>query len=132
MPSIIHFEIHAENVERAIRFYTDTFGWKIEKWEGPAEAPDYYLITTKAEGEAGINGGLLEREGPSPKGDEPVRAFVCTIDVDSVDEYMKKIESNGGKVTTDKMAVTGMGWMCYANDPEGNLFGIMENDQMAA
>ena len=132
MPSIIHFEIHVDNAQRAIRFYRDTFDWKIEKWDGPAQAPDYYLITTKAEGEPGINGGLLEREGIFPKGNEPIRAFVCTIDVDSIDNYMEKIEANGGKVTTSKMPITGMGWMCYADDTEGNVFGIMESDERAA
>lgn len=131
MHSIIHFEIHADDIERAMTFYVKTFDWKIQKWEGPTEAPDYYLITTKKEGEPGINGGLMQREGISPKGDEPIRSFVCTIAVDSLDSCMEDVKMNGGKITTPKMPVMGMGWMCYAEDTEGNKFGIMESDEMA-
>ncbi|MGZ7109599.1 MAG: VOC family protein, partial [Methanobacterium sp.] len=30
MSKVIHFEIPAEDPERAIKFYEDVFGWKIE------------------------------------------------------------------------------------------------------
>ena len=132
MPSIMHFEIHADDIERAKTFYMKTFDWMFQKWEeGPEKTPDYYLVTTKKEGEPGINGGLMKREGAAPRGDETIRAFVCTLIVDSIDDYMKKIESNGGKLTTPKMPVMGVGWLCYAEDTEKNLFGIMQNDETA-
>ena len=31
MPTLVHFEIPADDVERSRKFYTDLFGWKIEK-----------------------------------------------------------------------------------------------------
>ena len=34
MPTIVHFEIPADDVERSKKFYGDLFGWKIEKWPG--------------------------------------------------------------------------------------------------
>ena len=35
MPRVVHFEIPAENPERAAKFYKEVFDWKIEKWQGP-------------------------------------------------------------------------------------------------
>lgn len=43
MSRAIHFDLSADNPERAARFYSGVFGWKIEKWQGPS---DYWLINT--------------------------------------------------------------------------------------
>lgn len=121
MPRVTHFEIEAEKPERAIKFYEKVFGWKIEKWKGPIE---YWLITTGKEDEPGIDGGLSKRtEGEPPT--------VNTIDVPSVDEYVKKVEGNGGSIVRPKIAIPGVGWMAYFKDTEGNLFGMMERDDSA-
>jgi predicted enzyme related to lactoylglutathione lyase len=130
MPRIIHFEIRADDLLRAAHFYRETFGWKIEKWEGPEGGPEYYSIYARDNGE-GIDGGLMPRENPMPQDKEAVSGFVCTIGVESIDEYRGKIETNGGRLITPKMAVTGIGWMCYAEDTEKNVFGIMQNDETA-
>lgn len=121
MPRVVHFEIDAEKPERAIKFYEKVFGWKIEKWKGPIE---YWLITTGKEDEPGIDGGLSRRTEAEP-------SIVNTVDVSSVDEYVKKVEGNGGSIVRPKMAVPGVGWMAYFKDPEGNLFGMMEEDSSA-
>ena len=121
MPRVVHFEIDAEKPERAIRFYEKVFGWKIEKWNGPVE---YWLIMTGNEKEPGIDGGLGKRTEAEP-------STVNTIDVPSVDEYVKKIEKNGGSILRSKMAVPGVGWMAYFKDPEGNFWGIMQTDKNA-
>jgi len=121
MPRVVHFEIDAKKPERAIGFYKKVFGWKIEKWEGPM---DYWLIMTGKEKEPGIDGGLSKRTEAEP-------STVNTIDVLSVDQYVKKIESNGGKIIRPKMAVPGVGWMAYFKDTEGNVWGIMETDETA-
>lgn len=121
MPRVVHFEIDAEKPERAIKFYEKVFGWEVEKWKGPIE---YWLITTGKEDEPGIDGGLSRRTEAEP-------SIVNTIDVPSVDEYVKKVESNGGSIVRPKMAVPGVGWMAYFKDPEGNLFGMMEEDSSA-
>ncbi len=34
MPTIVHFEIPADDVDRAKKFYSDLFGWKMERWPG--------------------------------------------------------------------------------------------------
>ncbi|MGD2249054.1 MAG: VOC family protein [Candidatus Methanofastidiosia archaeon] len=118
---VIHFEIPADNPEKASKFYQDVFGWTIEKWEGPI---DYWIITTGPEGEPGIDGGLMKREGSQT-------GMVNTIGVPSVDEFTEKIEKAGGQVVAPKMAVPGVGYMAYCQDTEGNTFGIMEMDENA-
>jgi predicted enzyme related to lactoylglutathione lyase len=121
MPRVVHFEIDAKKPERAVKFYEKVFGWKIKKWEGPVE---YYLISTGKETEPGIDGGLSRRTESEP-------STVNTIDVSSVDEFIKKVEANGGKIIRPKRAVIGVGYMAYFEDPEGNVFGIMESDESA-
>ena len=121
MPRVVHFEIDAKKPDRAIKFYEKVFSWKIKKWEGPVE---YYLITTGKESEPGIDGGLSRRTEPEP-------STVNTIDVPSVDEFIKRVEASGGTIIRPKMAVPGVGYMAYFKDPEGNIFGMMENDESA-
>ncbi len=121
MPRVNHFEISANNPNSAIKFYEKVFNWKIVKWEGPVE---YWLITTGEEDEPGIDGGLSRRTEHEPN-------TVNTVEVTNIDEYIKKIEDNGGKITSPKHPVPGVGWMAYFKDPEGNMFGIMELDESA-
>ena len=120
MPRVVHFEINADDGERAVQFYTNVFGWKVEKWNGPV---DYWLLTT-GKGEPGIDGAVTPRQ-------DPPEATVNTIDVDSVDEYMAKINQYGGTILVPKMAVPGVGWMAYCKDTEGNTFGLMQADPNA-
>jgi predicted enzyme related to lactoylglutathione lyase len=137
MNRVIHFEIHAGNPVKIAKFYADVFGWEIKEWEmlGGPPPPEkrYWFVVTAPEGskEMGINGGMVVRRGPAPKGGEPVSAFVCTINVPSVDEWLKKISASGGKTTLPKMAIPGMAWLAYCADPEGNIFGIFEEDKNA-
>ena len=127
MPRVVHFEIHAEEPERAVAFYQQVFGWEISKWAGPHE---YWLIKTGPDGQLGINGGLMRRRG-SIDG-TAVIAYVCTIDVPSVDEYAARITGHAGTVVVPKMPIPGIGWLVYAKDTEGNIFGIMQPDSAAA
>jgi predicted enzyme related to lactoylglutathione lyase len=126
MPRVVHFEIHADEPERAVRFYTQLFGWEITKWAGPQ---DYWLIKTGPDGQPGINGGLLKRHGVIDG--TAVIAYVCTVDVPSVDEYTRKITAGGGSIALPKMPIPGVGWLAYGKDTEGNIFGIMQMDAQA-
>ena len=126
MPRVVHFEIHAENPKRAAKFYTDSFGWKIQKWNGPVE---YWMVMTGEPGQPGINGGLMRRHG-TVTGDSVI-AFVCTLDVPSVDDYVKKVMAAGGTIVMPKSAVPGVGWIAYGKDTEGNIFGLMQEDPNA-
>lgn len=121
MPRIIHFDIPADDPSRAQKFYQDVFGWKFDKWNG---AMEYWMAKTGDEKQPGINGGLAKRM-PGQTG------MTNTIDVPSVDEFAKKIESKGGKVIVPKMAIPGVGYFAQCLDTEGNCFGIIQMDQNA-
>jgi uncharacterized protein len=129
MPRVIHFEIHAESPERAIGFYKQMFGWEFNKWNGPV---DYWTIKTGPDGQPGINGGMIKRQGPSPTEGQAVNAYVCTVDVPAIDEYVQKVTSTGGTIALPKMSIPGIGWLAYVKDTEGNIFGMMQPDPKAA
>ena len=135
MSRVMHFEIQASDVERITKFYKGVFGWEINEWILPnvemADENRYWLVTTGSEDEAGINGGMLIRQGEKPKDGQPVNAFVCIIDTASIDKTLENVRKFGGEVTVDKMPVFGMGWSAYCTDPDGNIFGLMEDDEKA-
>lgn len=120
MPRVIHFELPADNPDRAVRFYEQALGWKIEKWDGPE---DYWLVATGDPSQEGINGAITRRSA-FPVG--------CnTVGVDSVDEYVRRVVAAGGEVAMPKMAVPGVGYLAYCKDTEGTLFGMMQSDPNA-
>ena len=130
MPTIVHFEIPADDVERAKKFYSDLFGWKMEKWpgaDGSSSNMEYWIISTIDDkgNKAAIGGGMMKRQG------QHHQHITNFIDVSSVDEYSSKIEKLGGKVVVSKMAVPGMGYFAVCHDTENNSFGIWESNESA-
>lgn len=120
--TVIHFEIPAENVKKLTEFYSKLFGWRIERMPGPTEYFGIETVPINAKGELarpGVNGGIMKRQSAEHK---PVNY----IAVESVDEYMNKIEKLGGRITVPKMEVPGIGWWALALDPDGNQFAIMQ------
>ena len=126
MSRVIHFEIHAENPERAITFYESMFGWKFNKWDGPI---DYWVIVTGPKEVPGIDGGLIRRQGTIDG--TAVIAYVCTVDVKNVDTEAERVLAAGGQVVVPKMAIPGVGYLVYCKDTEGNIFGMMHADRAA-
>ncbi|MFX1281178.1 MAG: VOC family protein [Promethearchaeota archaeon] len=120
MPKIAHFEINADDVERAKKFYEKTFEWEIEKWEGG----EYWVIKAGDDDEDGINGGLQKREDP----EDQVHNYIT---VKSVEESKTKIEENGGVIVSPKITVPGVGYFYMFKDSEGNKLGIMQEDEKA-
>lgn len=129
MPNrVVHFEIQADDIDRAIKFYTDVFGWQFPKW-----MDNYWGVMTaeKDSVEPGINGGLLKRPANTPPMECGTNAYTCTVVVDNFDEIAAKIEKVGGKVAMPKMAIMNMAWQGYFLDTEGNVFGIHQPDPNA-
>jgi uncharacterized protein len=139
MGRVVHFEIGADDPERAIKFYQEVFGWEIKKWDGPLE---YWLVMTGPKDEPGIDGAIMKRNHlkelfPTTKlkkmDNQTLNRFMpkgsCTINtisVDNAEETLVKIQKAGGKQTTDLETVQGVGRFCYCEDTEGNSFGIMQ------
>ena len=129
MPRVVHFEIHASDPDRTIRFYSELFGWQFQAWGPPGT---YWLLKTGEEGQPGIDGGLVPRRGGAPVEGQPVSAFVCTVDVESAAKSLAKALSLGGSEALPVMPIPGVGWLAYAKDPDGTIFGMMQNDPSAA
>jgi predicted enzyme related to lactoylglutathione lyase len=122
MPTLVHFDIPADDLKRAKQFYEALFGWKIVQPPGPI--PYYLIETTDLEGKPGVGGGMGQRQGP----DERITQF---IGVDSVDRYLARVEKLGGKIVAPKMPVPGWGYLAVCLDTEQNLFGLWEENKDA-
>ncbi|HEU0050861.1 MAG TPA: VOC family protein [Patescibacteria group bacterium] len=123
MNRIIHFEIQADNIERAKTFYKNVLGWKIEPMMKSDEGGmDYWGIETGNRSEPGINGGMYER----PKEGEKFYLFDCTVEVPDLDKAIEAVKANGGSITREKSEIPGVGWFASAKDTEGNRFGLMQ------
>ncbi len=117
MPKIVHFEIPADDPQRASAFYRDALGWEISRF---GDEP-YWLVRAGEDDEPGANGALVAR------GDLH-RAPVLIAGVTDLDEVLRRVESCGGKVVQGKLPVPGIGWSAYALDPEGNTIGLFQPD----
>ena len=127
MPTIAHFEIPSDNLERTKKFYTELFGWKMEKMPGTDQREYWtFFTTTNDRGSSSggdelrmVSGGMMERQMPQ----EPIMIY---IGVDSVTEYSNKVERLGGKVIKQKTEVPGYGWFAICTDTENNGFALWE------
>jgi predicted enzyme related to lactoylglutathione lyase len=118
--SIVWFEIPADNVERARKFYGALFSWKIEKLPGMT---DYWHIDTGG-GDDTPDGGLMARKHPQ----QPITSY---INVESVTQFAAKVEKLGGKVCAPKTAVPQMGYFAVCQDTENNTFALWERNENA-
>lgn len=129
MPNrVVHFEIHAKDLDKMQAFYHRVFGWEIN--DMGEKMGNYRMVITgkdkKGEKWPGINGGITPRKGGLPSEDQPVNAFVCTITIDNLDTYLEKVKKAGGSIALDKMDVPGVGLLAYCKDIEGNTFGMLQ------
>jgi uncharacterized protein len=127
MPTVQFFEIPADNLDRAKKFYSDLFGWKMINYNNNNSNSDseYLLFETADEnGKPGIGGGMMKRQHP--------QQMICNfVTVRSVDEYVTKIEQLGGKILIPKIAAKGHGYFVVCSDTENNHFGIFQEDSNA-
>lgn len=121
MPTIVHFDIAADEPERAKKFYEELFGWKITP---TPEMPYYMIETIDMRRNKSLCGGMGKRGAPEQR-------ITNFIGVESIEEYISKVEGLGGKVLQPKMAVPGWGYMAVCMDTEGNSFGLWQEDKTA-
>lgn len=123
MAKVVHFEIPFDNKARAMKFYADTFGWRL------TDMPEMNYVMAQSvdvddnqrpKEPGAINGGLFQRpkEAPSP---------TIYVDVTSVDEAIKKVQAAGGKVVTPNTPIPGMGAYARVADTEGNIIGLFQS-----
>lgn len=136
MNRVVHFEIHATDVEAMKKFYSDVFGWQMQQMG--SDFGNYVVVMTgpgpdklqELPKNPGINGGMMMRNAPkAPEGVGP-NAFVCIVGVDNIDTYIAKAKKAGGTIAMEKMQVPKVGWLVYSKDPDGNLFGMIQPEKM--
>ena len=124
MPNNVkHFAVHADDIDRARKFYESTFGWQFTPW-GP---PNFYLIKTGTDEAPGIQGALQGRREVVPG--KVMFGFECTLSVDSIDDTIVAVEANGGSVVVPKFYIPGVGTLIFFEDTEGNVIGAMQYDE---
>jgi predicted enzyme related to lactoylglutathione lyase len=131
MPRVVHFEIHADDVERAKAFYAAVFDWTYQDF-GQVTGSPYWGVITGPDDAPGINGGLLRRPAATPGPGQGANAYVCTMEVADYDLTEQRILQAGGQVALPRTALVGLAWQGYYLDTEGNTFGIHQPDPEAA
>lgn len=123
MDRIMHFEIPADDVARAKAFYGSIFGWGLDDVPGM----DYTMVRTVPVDEnqmpsepGAINGGMMQRTADTS-------SPVITVNVDSIDDALKRIDAAGGSTVRPRTEIPGMGAFAYFKDTEGNTLGLWES-----
>ena len=122
MGRVVHFEIHADDPDRAVNFYVEVFGWSVQRF---GDNP-YWLLQTGEDGTPGINGAVVPRPGQPPPVGAQVSGFVCTIQVEDLQATLADITSRGCSIALDPMTVPGVGTVAYFHDTEANVVGVLQ------
>jgi uncharacterized protein len=120
--SIVWFEIPADDIARAKKFYGQLFGWQINPLP-VAAFPDYQHIDTGG-AEASPDGAVMQRMHPA----QTITQYVL---VPSVTKHIAKVEKLGGSICNPKTAVPGMGYFAICQDTEKNTFALWEMNPKA-
>jgi predicted enzyme related to lactoylglutathione lyase len=104
---VIHFEIQADDLSRAKKFYETAFGWEINQMMTAEQSGmDYYGLKTGADGTPGINGGMYKR--PT---ENQLNTYDCTLLVENVDKAITDVKNSGGQIHGEKSEIPGVGWL---------------------
>ena len=121
MSRVVHFDLSADDPQRAAAFYRNVFGWSTEKWDGPA---DYWLMRTGDAAHPGVTGGIARRVSP---GDSTAVVY----DVSSLEEAAARVVACGGSLREPKQLLRGVGHLMACRDTEGNTFCLLQLDPAA-
>jgi predicted enzyme related to lactoylglutathione lyase len=116
MARVIHFEITADDPERAGRFYQKALGWTVSPYGGPME---YWLAGTGDDSSAGIDGAIMRRTAPGENA-------VISVSVENLEAAMEAVRKAGGKADGEIDMIPNVGRFTYALDTEGNRIGLLE------
>lgn len=124
MDSVVHFEIAADQPQRAKKFYGDVFAWNFV--ETSPEMGNYILVHTTETDKEGmperkgaINGGIMKK-------DPTAKQTILTVAVTNLKETLEKVKAAGGKVISEQVEVSGIGQYIRIEDTEGNVVSLME------
>jgi uncharacterized protein len=113
---IVHIEIPADDTAKGREFWGSLFGWQFEAYPGPSE--DHMTRISDQQG------GAITNMEPGKQG---TRAYFA---VDDIKVGAARVNELGGKAD-DPQPVPSMGWFATCRDPQGNEFGLWQNDESA-
>lgn len=119
MPRVVHFDLSADEPQRAADFYRRLFGWQVEKWGGPT---DYWLLRTGDAQQSGITGGIAKRLAPAD-------TTALVYEVESADAMAAQVVACGGSIREPKQALPGVGHLVACRDTEGNTFCLLQPEE---
>ena len=115
---VVHFEIGAEDPAKLAEFYKKTFGWEVNEWGDSG----YFVVGKEEDRSVGAIGGGIMKRYESEK-------TINTIEVENLDKAIADVGAAGGKIVKPKASMP-LGddtmWWCYAEDPQGNIIGLMQ------
>lgn len=124
MNPVVHFELPADDRKRMIKFYASVFGWKAQQLG--AGMGNFVAVETTESGGNGpkkpgaINGGFYQKTGGV------AQTNTVTIEVEDIDEHIKKIEAAGGKISGKPLDMPGLGKFASFFDTEGNRVNLIQ------
>jgi uncharacterized protein len=113
---IVHIEIPADDTGASREFWGGLFGWSFESFPGPSE---YHMTRVSDQ-----TGGAITNMEPGKRG---LRVY---FDVDDINAGVARVQELGGQAG-EAMPVPSMGWFAVCSDPQGNDFGLWQNDSNA-
>lgn len=115
----IHFEYYTEDPQKAVEFFKNVFGWKIESWGGPME---YWLVDTGDVTETGIHGAIT-------KSNNEFKGTFNTIEIEDIKACIEKIKKAGGVTISEISTVPGIGYVAYCKDNQGMILSLLQADK---
>jgi predicted enzyme related to lactoylglutathione lyase len=115
---VTHFEVPCNEPEKTIKFFANVFGWNFQQ----LGEQEYWIAFSGDDKTPGINGAFMKKRDP----EQPI---VNSIKVEKLDNVLYHIGEQGGTVVVPKTPVSGVGYLAYFKDPDGNIHGIWEEDK---
>jgi uncharacterized protein len=112
--TLVHFELPADDAERAKQFWSDLFGWSFREGTGPVE---YHMVDEDVEPTGAIY--------PSQAGEKDA---IIYFDTDDIDGSVERVNELGGSAE-DRQPIPGIGWYARCEDTEGNTFSLFQADE---
>jgi predicted enzyme related to lactoylglutathione lyase len=125
MSNISYFEVPADDMTRAKKFYAELLGWDFMPTRVPGIPVEYWNITTGKSSKDTLNmGGLYQRKEPSSR-------MLMYVTVKDIDKALAKVEVMGGNIMSPKMTLDTVGTLVTIIDSEGNMIGLWEREKKA-
>jgi hypothetical protein len=108
-------ELHAEDLDSAVNFYTTTFGWALDEPMDMGPAGKYQIFRTGADQAGGIVRKMAQ---------EPAPYWNYYFNVEEIESAIARVRERGGQVLNGPMQVPGGTWIANCLDPQGALFSL--------